>query len=284
MSIQAKPLHSVGVRDEAQGRSALHPGQGQLRRRPVAAGHALSLAGAEHLPARRDQEHRHQRGHEGARGQGRDHRQGPRGCRARLVADLPRLRQADGARDRQGALPVSGSCRRVRRDARGGRRRRRGRAGRLCAAARRRRSVHREDRQGAAQAGPREQDEPHLPLGSRRQGRHRARDGVQPEADQGAPLVPAVSSCAARAVRVRRALRHDGAAAVPRDVAGAARLSHGAVARHRHRRRQDPCDLAGSRRRFRQQGAGLSRDTCARSSARSRSDARSSGSRRARRT
>ena len=32
-----------------------------------------------------------------------------------------------------------------------------------------------EDRQGAAAAGPREQDEPHLPLGSRRQGRHRPR-------------------------------------------------------------------------------------------------------------
>ena len=104
-----------------------------------------------------------------------------------------------------------------------------------------------------------QQDEPHLPLGSRRQGRHRARDGVEPEADQAAPLVPALSSRAARAVRLRRVLRHDGAAAVPRDVAGAARLSHGAVARHRHSRGQDPRDLAGSRRRLRQQGAGLSR-------------------------
>ena len=132
-------------------------------------------------------------------------------------------------------------------------------AGRLRAAAGRRRSVHLEDRQGAAAAGPREQDEPHLPLGSRRQGRHRSRDGVEPEADQAAHLVPALSSRAARAVRLRRVLRHDGAAAVPRDVAGAARLSHGAVARHRHSRGQDPCDVAGSRRRLRQQGAGLSR-------------------------
>ena len=216
--------------------------------------------------------------------QGRDHRQGPRGRRARLAADLPRVRQADGARDRQGALPVSGSRRRVRRDARRGRRRRRGGAGRLRAAAGRRRSVHLEDRQGAAAAGPREQDEPHLPLGSRRQGRHGARAGVEREADQAAHLVPALSSGAARAVRLRRVLRHDGAAAVPRDVAGAARLSHGAVARHRHSRGQDP-------RRSRRTSAAASATrcrsipgTCARSSARSRSDGRSSGSRRAPRT
>ena len=98
-----------------------------------------------------------------------------------LAADLPRVRQADGARDRQGALPVSGSRRRVRRDAGGGGRRRRSGAGRLRAAARRRRSVHVEDRQGAAAAGPREQDEPHLPLGSRRQGRHRERCRPSPK-------------------------------------------------------------------------------------------------------
>ena len=48
----------------------------------------LYLAGAEHIPARRDHEHRHQRGDEGARRQGRDHWQRSRGRRARLVADL----------------------------------------------------------------------------------------------------------------------------------------------------------------------------------------------------
>ena len=90
-------------RDEAQGRSALHSGQGPLRRRHLAAGHAVSGAGAQHVSARRDQEHRHQRGDEGARRQGRDHRQGSRRRGARVAADLPRLRQADGARDRQGA-------------------------------------------------------------------------------------------------------------------------------------------------------------------------------------
>ncbi len=120
MSIQAKPLTLGRRRDEAQGGSALHPGQGQLRRRPLVPGHALPGARAQPVPARRDQEHRHQRGDEGARRQGRDHRQGPRGRRPRVAADLPRLRQADGARDRQGALPVPGSRRRVRRDARRG--------------------------------------------------------------------------------------------------------------------------------------------------------------------
>ncbi len=49
------------------------------------------------------------------------------------------------------------------------------------------------------------QDEPHLPLGGRRQGRHGPRDGVEREADQAAPLVPALSSGAARAVRLRGA-------------------------------------------------------------------------------
>ena len=45
MSIQAKPLTgSLGVADEAQGGSALHPGQGQLRRRPLVPGHALPVA------------------------------------------------------------------------------------------------------------------------------------------------------------------------------------------------------------------------------------------------
>ena len=49
-----------------------------------------------------------------------------------------------------------------------------------------------------------------------------------------ADLVPALPSGAARAVRVRRALRRDGAAAVPRHVAGPARLPDGARDRHRH--------------------------------------------------
>ena len=143
MSIQAKPRHSVGVAMKRKEDPRFIQGKGQLRRRPLVSGHALPLARAQHLPARRDQEHRHQRGDEGAGRQSRDHRQGSRGRRARLAADLPRLRQADGARDRQGALPVPGSRRRVRRDARGRRRRRRGGAGRLCAAAGRGRSVHR---------------------------------------------------------------------------------------------------------------------------------------------
>ena len=201
-----------------------------------------------------------------------------------MAADLPRLRQADGAGDRQGAFPVSGSRRRVRRDPRRRGRRSRSGAGRLRAAAGRRRSVHREDRQGAAAARPRAEDESHLPLGSRRQGRHGARAGIEREADQAAALVPALPSGAARAVRLRRVFRRDGAPAVSRDVAGAARLSHGVIAGHRHSRRQDPRDLAGPRRRLRQQGAGVSRATSARSSARSRSDGPSSGSRRARRT
>ena len=53
------------------------------------------------IPARRDHEHRHQRGDEGARRQGRDHWQRSRGRRARLAADLSWVRQADGAGDWQ---------------------------------------------------------------------------------------------------------------------------------------------------------------------------------------
>ena len=80
MSIQAKPLHSVGVPMKRKEDPRFLQGKGQLRRRPVVR-HALSLAGAQHLPARRDHEHRHQRGDEGARRQGCDHRQGSRGRR-----------------------------------------------------------------------------------------------------------------------------------------------------------------------------------------------------------
>ena len=179
MSIEAKPLHSVGVSMKRKEDPRFIQGKGHYVDDLSLSGHALPLAGAQHVSARRDQEHRHQRSDEGARRQGGDHGQGSRSRGPRVAADLSRVRQADGARDRQGALPVSGSRRRVRRDARGGGRWRRGGAGRLRAAARRRRSVHVEDRQGAAAPGPREQDESHLPLGSGRQGRHRARDGVE---------------------------------------------------------------------------------------------------------
>ena len=89
------------------------------------------------------------------------------------------------------------------------------------------------------------------------------RAGASPKTHQGAPLVPALSSRAARAVRLRGVLRHDGTPAVSCDVAGAACLSDGVVAGHRYSRRRDSRDLAGPRRRLRQQGAGLSRLRCA---------------------
>ena len=103
------------------------------------------------------------------------------------------------------------------------------------------------------------EDQPHLPLGSRRQGRRRRRAlAASPKRIKQRHLVPALSSGAARAVRLRGVLRHDGPPPVPRHVAGAARLPHGAGARHRHPRGQDPRHLAGPRRRIRQQGAGVS--------------------------
>ena len=176
-----------------------------------------------------------------------------------MAADLPRLRQADGARDRQGALPVSGSRRRVRRVAGRGGRWRRGGARRVRAAAGRHRSVRGQDRSGDPPSGPREEDQPHLSLGGRRQGRDRACAPNEPAANLAAHLVPALPSGAARAVRLRRPVRRDGPPAVLRDVAGAARLPHRARDRHRNPRGQDPRRLARPRRRIRQQGAGLSR-------------------------
>ncbi len=78
------------------------------------------------------------------------------------------------------------------------------------------------------------QDEPHLPLGSRRQGRRGESARRQPETHQAANLVPALSSRAARAMRLRRVLRRNGSPPVLRHVAGAARLPHRAGARDRH--------------------------------------------------
>ena len=197
---------------------------------------------------------------EGAGREGGDHRQGPRGCRPRVAADVSRTRQADGAGHRQGAVPVPGSRGRVRGNARRGRTT----APRRCRwittplpvvadpfTAKTDKVILRPDREKKTnhiyhwEVGDRDKTATAL--------------AVEPEARQAAHVVPALPSGAARAVRLRGAVRHDGTAAVPRDVAGAARLSHGARARHRHSRGQDPRHLAGHRRRLRQQGAGLSR-------------------------
>ncbi len=180
-------------------------------------------------PHARDQEHRQERGAEGARRQGRDHRQGPRGRRARMAADLPRLRQADGAGDRQGALPVSGSRRRVRRRrARSRRRRRRsGRRSSTSRSTRRRRSVPRAKTDKVLLRDDRESKTNHIyPLGSRRQGEGRARAGgssrsASSSASGSSAAIPApLEPCGCVAY-----FDTHGAAAVPRDVAGAARAT-----------------------------------------------------------
>ena len=186
-------------------------------------------------------EHRHQRGVEGAGRQGCDHRQGSRsrrasaGCR-RFTASTNRwcwrsARCCSSIRRWRRSLPSRGRS--------SGRRR--SRAGGLNPlpvvadpfAAKKDEVLLRPDRES--------QDQSHLSLGSRRQGRHGAGAGGKRDADQAADLVSALPSRAARAVRVRRPVRHDGPAAVPRHFAGAPRLPDRAGDRHGHTGRQDPC-------------------------------------------
>ena len=97
--------------------------------------------------------------------------------------------------------------------------------------------------------------------------------------------LPALPSGAAGDVRDDRRLQPgDRPARHLQRQPGAARPPHGLRARRRARRAHDPDHVQRHRRRLRQQGAGLSRATCARSPARSSPASRSSGSRTARRT
>ena len=143
------------------------------------------------------------------------------------------------------------------------------------AAAGRGRSVHGEEGRSAAAPGPRSEDQPHLSLGGRRQRGHRRRRSPPSEKRISQRMwFPALPSGAARAVRLRGALRLDGPPALPRHVAGPPRLPHRRLARDRHPRGQDSRRVARHRRRVRQQGAGLSR---LRVRHRRRAEARSAG-------
>ncbi len=95
----------------------------------------------------------------------------------------------------------------------------------------------------------------------------------------------ALPSGAARDVRDHRRLQPgDRPARHLQRQPGAARAPHRVRPRRRPGRAHDPHPLPGHRRRLRQQGARLSRATCARSPARSSPACRSSGSRTAPRT
>ncbi len=116
-----------------------------------------------------------------------------------------------------------------------------------------------QDRQDHPARRPREQDQSHLSLGGRRAGQDRRGARQFRSAHQGADLVPALPSGAARTVRHRRRHEHGHRTAdAVHHLAGAARAPHRRLARDRHPRRQDPHHLAGYRRRLRQQGSGLS--------------------------
>ena len=104
MSTEVASGHAVGVAMKRKEDPRFLQGKGHYVDDLTFPGMLYLGTGAQPVPTRRDQEHRHHRGDEGPGREGGDHRKGSRGGRPRLAADLPRLRQADGARDRQGAL------------------------------------------------------------------------------------------------------------------------------------------------------------------------------------
>ncbi len=167
----------------AQGRRALHPRQGHLRRRHQASRHAVRRDGAKPLRPRADQVDRQDEGAGGAgRRRGADRRR-PEAGEAALDAHA-RRRRAGGAGGREGLLPDAGSGDGDRkRSLQRGRRRGAGRS-RLRGAAGHRRPAqvdgegradhprgHR--RQGQRRPRPAHASQPHLHVGGGRQGRHR---------------------------------------------------------------------------------------------------------------
>ena len=259
-----------GLQAQAGRGHPLHAGQGQLRRRRETAGHAARRFRPLAARACARQEDRRYRGAEGARRARRHHRRDAEDRQPRLDADA-RRRRADGARRRQGAVPEPGSrLRRRDRSLRGRRRHQQG-GGRIRTAAAVDRSVQ-GDGQGCAGAarGSRRQDhgrprpaqapQPHLRVDRRRQGNDRRCFQEGRGDDQGDDLLSSHPSVAAGDLPVRLLVRQDqgraddlghlpGAACHP-DRRGADRENSGA---------EDPCDLAGHRRRLRQQGRRLSR-------------------------
>ena len=248
---------------------ALHPGQGQLRRRHQAARHAARrLPSLEPRPCA-DRQDRCVEGQGAARRRRGADRRGPEARQARLDADAGR-RCADGAGRRQGPVPEPGDRLR-RRDRplyRG--RRRRPRRGRVRAAAGARRSVqgdgagraggargHQGQDGGRARAA--QASEPHLHLGGRRPRADRRRFRQGGGGDQGPPELPARPPLPARdlpdGLQLQQGHRrpHD-----LRHVPGAACHPHGGGADRRAAGAEDPRDLARHRRRLRQQGRRLS--------------------------
>ena len=166
-------------------------------------------------------------------------------------------RPAGGAGHRPGALPGpggrvrdrrrsllgarrAGADRRLLRPAAGGRRSARGVAARRAAGARRRQS--------------------RLRLGGRRRGGDGGRVRARRRGDRAGDALPARASGAARDLRRGGGLRprQRQAHGLVHDP-GAARAPHAVLAHHRPAGAQDPRDLAGRRRRVRQQGPDLPR-------------------------
>ena len=245
----------------AQGGPAVHPRPGPVRGRRPPARHAPRGGAAQPAPARADPVRRHPRGRGPPEGQGRHHRGDAGLAQPGLDAHAVR-RHAGRARHRQGAVPGPGGGVRRRRGPllRAGRARadRRGlraaaRGGRRAPRAGRRRPAHPRRPAGA-------HHEPHLRLGGRR--RPGDRGGVPRRRGDGRAghALPAGPPRAARDVRRGRGLRpgdrqadhlgdHPGPARPPDPV------RHGV----RRARAQDQGDLAGHRRRVRQQGPHLPR-------------------------
>ena len=97
-----------GLQAQARRGHPLHAGQGQLCRRPEAAGHAAWRFRPLAACACAGQIDQQRRGAEGAGRAGGDHRRDAENRQPRLDADAGR-RRADGAGRRQGAVPEPGS-------------------------------------------------------------------------------------------------------------------------------------------------------------------------------
>ena len=256
-------------RAQAQGGHPLRPGQGQLCRRPQAAGHAVRRLRAQPVRPRADQVDRRLESEGAARRACGAHRRGPEAVEPALDADA-RGRRADGAGRRQGAVPEPGDRLRG-----GGRPLHRGRCGRAdrgrlrgAAGDQRPEGRARRGRAGAAR-GPCRQDhgparraqapQPHLHLGGRRSGRDRAGVRRRRGHGQGRDFLSARPPLPARDLRDGRLDgQGEGRAHGLGDVSGAARGAHRRLAAVRHSRSQDPHHRARHRRRLRQQGRRLS--------------------------
>ena len=252
----------------AQGRRALHPRQGHLRRRHQAAGHAVRRDGAQPLCACAHQIDRQDEGAGRARRRRGADRRRPEAGQAALDAHA-RRRRPGGARGREGLLPDAGSGdgdrQRPLRAADGAARWRS--TTRSCRRSSTRTSRWRRTRRSSAKTSPARTRSgtasariPTTSSPGRRATRtpptrFRERRGHGPRRDPES----ARASVPAGDLRLRRLVRqgHRPAHGL-HDLAGAAPRAHRGRDALRHPREQDPHRRRRHRRRLRQQGAGVS--------------------------